>query len=261
MTEPTASPTAEPALQFDRAVTAAPASGVACSNCSRTLTQTYFTLQHKPFCGVCKVKVEQSVAASRSKRMLGKAFAWGLGAAIAGSIIYYAVIALFDLEIGIVAILIGYMVGHAVRKAVKGGGRRYQILAAVLTYYAVGLAYLPVAIGGFNKPTAAALDSLKTARKTPVADSAAQPPATAPRDSLVAKPIGAKGFLIGLGVLLGGAFFLPVLIIFGSMPSGLISALIIGIGMKQAWQLTAAPDLTFHGPLTVAPPPPAPAPQ
>ena len=54
--------------------------------------------------------------------------ALGLGAGIVGAAIYYAVIAITHLEIGIVAILIGYMVGRAVRKGARGhGGLRFQI--------------------------------------------------------------------------------------------------------------------------------------
>jgi hypothetical protein len=254
MTEPTASPPAAPALQFDRAVSAAPSSGVACSQCGKTQTVSYFTLAQKPFCAGCKAKTERAAAATLSKRMFGKAFAWGLGAAIVGAVLYYAVIALFNLEIGIVAILIGYMVGHAIRKAVKGGGRRYQILAAVLTYYAVGIAYMPVAIGGVSNAASTAVDSAKAAQAR---DSAATPAPTAAADSLRAVAMGPKFFLVGIGILLGGAFLLPIFMVFASMPSGLISALIIGFGMKQAWQITAPPDLQFHGPLTVALPPPA----
>ena len=72
---------------------------------------------------------------------------FGAGAGIVGAAIYYAVIAIAHLEIGIVAILIGYMVGYSVRKGAQGrGGRRFQVLAAVLTYCSVALAYTPLAI-------------------------------------------------------------------------------------------------------------------
>ena len=47
--------------------------------------------------------------------------------------------------------LIGYMVGYAVRKgAGDRGGRRFQVLAVVLTYGAVALAYTPVVISAAN---------------------------------------------------------------------------------------------------------------
>src|SRR5258708_3197232 len=72
---------------------------------------------------------------------------FGFGAGGVGAAIYYGVIAIAPLEIGIVAILIGYMVGYSVRKGADGrGGRRFQVLAAVLTYCSVALAYAPLAV-------------------------------------------------------------------------------------------------------------------
>ena len=91
------------------------------------------------------------------------ALLFGLGAGIAGAIIYYAVIAITNFEIGIVAILIGYMVGYAVRKGAGGrGGRRFQVLAVALTYIAVGLAYTPIAMkGGYDED-----DGLERSRRS-----------------------------------------------------------------------------------------------
>ena len=187
--------------------------------------------------------------------MFAKALAFGLGAAIAGSIIYYAVIALLDLEIGIVAILIGYMVGYAVRKASRGfGARRYQVLAAVLTYFAVGLAYMPLALkGAWDKPTAAKSDSSAVASR----DSATTVNSTiAKTDSVPTAKDPSGNLLLGIATILYLAFALPILIIVGSMPSGLLSAAIIGFGIMQAWKMTAELNLAFAGPLKVAPPAP-----
>jgi hypothetical protein len=44
---------------------------------------------------------------------------------------------------------------------------------------------------------------------------------------------------------------LPVIVVFGSFPSGLISAFIIFIGMRQAWRMTGAPLLQILGPYRV----------
>ena len=44
---------------------------------------------------------------------------------------------------------------------------------------------------------------------------------------------------------------LPVLSVFGSFPSGLISAFIIFIGMRQAWKMTGAPRFLILGPYRV----------
>jgi len=46
-------------------------------------------------------------------------------------------------------------------------------------------------------------------------------------------------------------FALPVTAIVGTMPSGLISALIIFFGLRQAWRMTAVPELNITGPYKV----------
>jgi hypothetical protein len=46
-------------------------------------------------------------------------------------------------------------------------------------------------------------------------------------------------FALGLGALALFVTVLPIFAVLGSMPSGLISALIIGIGMRRAWKMTA----------------------
>lgn len=248
MTDPT---TPQPVLQFDRAVSAGagPVSGVTCSQCSTPITDSYFTLAAKPVCRSCKRRFEEAVAGALAPRVFAKAIAFGLGAAIAGAVVYYAVIALFNLEIGIVAILIGYMVGYAIRKAARGGGgRRYQILAAALTYFAVGLAYLPVALKGSAHPAKTAADSAQTAQ----APSVTTPVTGAQADTLTTTP-SATSALRAIALVIFYVFALPVIIVFGSMPSGVISAAIIAFGMRKAWSMTGGPNVSFAGPLRVAP--------
>jgi hypothetical protein len=177
-----------------------------------------------------------------------QAAAFGIGAGIAGAIVYYAVIALTKLEIGIVAILIGYMVGAAVRKGAGGGGRRFQILAIALTYGAVALAYTPIVVK-------AAIDAnKKTAR---VSSAAAGTQEAAPAPAVAIPSAGAAA--LGLVLLLAMIAALPVLTVIGSMPSGLISAAIIFFGMKQAWKMTAKPALVITGPYRVGAPRTVPA--
>ena len=55
-------------------------------------------------------------------------------------------------------------------------------------------------------------------------------------------------------MLLAFSLALPVIVVVSSLPSGLISALIIGIGMRQAWTMTRAADLTIAGPFKVGQP-------
>ena len=73
-----------------------------------------------------------------------KAVLHGTIAAVIGSLLYAAFTIITHIEIGIVALFVGIMVGGAMMHATDGtGGRRYQIAAAVLTYFAVSLAAVP----------------------------------------------------------------------------------------------------------------------
>ena len=167
--------------------------------------------------------------------------------AIAGAILYYAIIKITSLEIGLAAIAIGYMVGYAIRKATQGrGGRLVQIMAVVLTYWSVGLAYLPLVVEAINGDETVA-SSPAAADPSTVAPAAPPTTVTAPPTVVTqAEPEGDAGggnTIVAMAMLFGLTFALPVLTIAGSMPGGLISAAIIGFGMHQAWKITGAPQL------------------
>ena len=260
--EPPANNDAPRELQFDRVETGAPADaaatpGVACAVCGKDVGSQYYHANGKPICDNCRHVVLAATVTPRSPARFAVAALFGLGAAIAGAAIYYAVIAIANLEIGIVAILIGYMVGWGVRKGAGGrGGRRFQVLAVVLTYWAVGLAYAPLAYKGMKEDKASSRASRASA-----ADSArASGPTIGERttiDSLRTGPTSDTATVSGaeaakaIGALFVLIFALPVMSVFGSLPFGLISALIIFIGMRQAWAMTAAPKLDLSGPYRV----------
>jgi hypothetical protein len=244
-------------LQFDRVesrgsgdATAAGAD-VLCTMCRKSVGTQYFHVNGKHFCESCVGVLTQVTATPRTMGTFIRAGVFGLGAAIAGAAIYYAVIAIANLEIGIVAILIGYMVGYSVRKGAGGrGGRRFQILAVVLTYWSVGLAYTPLAfkqssLGKGEKATSSSFaDSI---RATSPARSST-PPVTVDDDT---SKLSGGSAALAVGALFVMVFALPVMSVVGSLPFGLISAFIIFIGLRQAWSMTAAPKLEISGPYRV----------
>ena len=205
-------PTPGPELSFDRAIPVsgtapAGAAAVQCTACHRALTASYHTVNGEAVCESCRTILSAISAPVREPLAIAKAVLFGFGASLVGAVVYWAVIRFFSLEIGIVAVLNGWMIGKAVRIGAGGrGGRVLQVAAALLTYLSVGMAYLPLA--------------------------------------------RAAGASIDLGTLLS-AFLIPVYVILGSLPGGLISALIIGFGMMQAWQLTGTPTLRIDGPFRV----------
>jgi hypothetical protein len=235
-------------LQFDRVTTeslasvAPPPSTATCTTCRNTIETEYYSVNDHAVCGACRDAIETSAQTPRGAGPFIRASLFGLGAGIVGAAIYYAVIALANLEIGIVAILIGYMVGYAVRRGSGGrGGRRFQVLAITLTYGAVALAYTPVVIK-------AALDQEKTDTASAITKGTSSTPAPAPAAQVGNEEPASKGGIVGLIFALGFIAALPVLMVIGSLPSGLISAAIIFFGMRQAWVMTGVPTLKISGP-------------
>ena len=278
-------------LQFDRAVdparksTSAGPAAMACGQCGQPITTEYFLVDGAPACAKCKANAERADhdAARRGKSAgaMLRATAYGLGASIVGAAIYYAVARFANLEWALIAILIGFMVGYAVRAGTGGrGGRRYQLIAAGLTYWSVGLAYAPLAFEEIMKKKAGADSAVvATSEEDSVAAAAAAAeaearqaardsaivaameagdtlvPVDAAADSVAAAKagaaIGAGALVLGVGLVFVMIFALPLMVILGSGVGGIISALIIGFGMQQAWKMTAASGTFIEGPFKV----------
>jgi hypothetical protein len=242
---------AAPSLQFDTVLPAhAPDAGVApagvtCAACARPVADQYYEANGASLCGGCQRTVADLAVTPRGAVTFTRAALLGLVAALLGAVLYYAVLAFAHLEVGLIAIAIGYMVGYAIRLGTRGrGGRRFQVLAVVLTYWAVGLAYVPFTFGGGPEeaPTAA------TGSATPAAPA---PPPPTHTEAAEAPFEPASGLWLSLLVVLAFTFALPVLIVAGSLPGGLISAAIIAFGMHQAWRMTAAPQIVITGPYRI----------
>ena len=247
-------------LQFDRVSTgtvpSAPPSKlvVTCAACQASIETTYFEVNGSILCRLCRARAESAAEKPRGIVPFMIATIYGLGAGVVGAIIYYAVIAITNFEIGIVAILIGYMVGYAVHKgAGLRGARRFQVLAVALTYFSIALAYAPLV---FNQSA----DTAQSAQDAPAVTAggnsdatASTEPAPVPTKTLGTAPEQVSGRRALLSLVLLAAFIaaLPVISVFGSLPFGLISAFIIFIGMKQAWRMTGAPSLRILGPYRV----------
>src|ERR1041384_2897539 len=134
-------------LQFERAqpVTATGClSDTGCVACKQPIRTTYYHAQGKTICETCAQRIQTGQQAP-PPLSLARAVLYGCAAALAGSILYAAVAMITGLEIGLIAIVVGVMVGKAVRFGSHGlGGRPRQILAVMLTYFAITTSYIPV---------------------------------------------------------------------------------------------------------------------
>ena len=115
-------------LQFDTAHSTAATSlvdgtQVTCSACHRALSESDFDVNGQPVCESCCRQLEQHAETPRQWRTFARATLLGFIGAVIGAILYYAVIAITNFEIGIVAIAIGYMVGYGIRMGYEGSRR------------------------------------------------------------------------------------------------------------------------------------------
>src|SRR5260221_9573319 len=131
MNDQTPNPADAGELQFDEAEFAVPAAGVpVCVACHLPIPDHYFQINGEILCERCSNAVRARLTGGSSLRRFVKACAYGFGAAIAGFALYFGVLKLTGMEIGLISIVVGFMVGAAVRKGSEGrGGALYQITA------------------------------------------------------------------------------------------------------------------------------------
>jgi hypothetical protein len=222
-------------MQFQHAEPLAPETSAddgspRCVVCKRPTGSTYFHARGMVVCPGCAEQI-RAVQQAPPAISLGRAALYGGGAALAGCLLYAAVAILLNMEIGLIAILVGYMVGRAIRHASHGrGGRAQQVLAVALTYFAITTSYIPVYV----------YHAVKESR------------AAAPRQADVA-PAVAENVPVGATVvyLLMLAAVAPFLRLGSSGLSGLIGLFIIFIGLQRAWRLSGRSEIPILGPYPV----------
>ncbi len=248
-----ASSTSDP-LQFERAeLASAPA---ACTQCQQPIGSTYYEAKGNVVCVRCQIALRsQQSGGSGSARFLRAALFGSLAAAL-GSALYYGVRALTGYEFGLIAIVVGLMVGGAVRAGSKGrGGWLYQSLAMFLTYGSIVSTYVPDIVKEVRSQAKKQEATAAAGTTTPaVASPAAPQPAAPPAAENAAG--GAPGLLLAVVLLSAIAIAAPFLAGF----QNIMGLIIIGIGLYEAWKMNRRVEITFSGPYRVAPgaPPAAP---
>jgi hypothetical protein len=232
------SPPSPQDLQFQHAepIEAAASSANAaqtCVVCKQPVADTYYHAQGQVVCPLCAQRIQTGQQATPPVSLM-RAALYGGGAALGGCLLYALVAIVLHAEIGLIAILVGWMVGKAIRHASYGrGGRPQQILAVALTYFAITTSYIPVFL--YHGATVA------QTKKAPVSSSA--PTEVRPRMSFGAAVL----FLLMIAAI---APFMSLT----SGVSGLISLFIIFIGLRQAWKLTERREILLTGPYQVETP-------
>ena len=195
-----------PDLQFENAEYAA---GVpTCVLCKEAIHDRYWMSGANSVCNDCKVRVEAGLAQS-GWRGFGRAALFGLGAAAAGGVAWYAVREVSGYDWGILAIGVAWLVASAVRSG-GGGSLPQQFLATGLTYLAVVGSMVPTLFG------------------------LATEGATAPIDYATAAVLA-----------VGGALVFPV---FVASAGDFLWFIIVGIALWSAFRRSARPRVVWAGP-------------
>lgn len=226
-------------LQFERAEQTGTMS---CSVCKSPLPDQYHVVNGHVVCDKCRRAAEVAWVQGGTGR-LGKAIGLGVLATIACSLGWYLVLKLTGSEFGILAIVVGFVVGGAVRKGSNGrGGWRYQALAIFLTYTAIVSSYAPYMLDAAREQSAqlatqtAPSDSTTLVKDTAVAATKA-PPRANPLVLIVA-------IIVGIGFLYAMPFLIGI--------QNLLGLLIIGIALFEAWKLNVRTELSVSGPHRVS---------
>lgn len=205
----------EDALQFDQAEYVAPQAR-ACGMCRAAATDQYFTINGKTLCSGCHARVQAAFAQGSPGRRFLTALGWGGGGALLGAAIYYSIRVATGYEIGLVAIIVGILVGKGVSRGAGGrGGLGYPILAVALTYLSIVLTYVPEAVGAWGQHAA-----------------------------------GGAFASVVFGVIMFGITLAAPVLVGIKAP---LSLVIVGFALYEAWKITRRSALVISGPFVIAP--------
>jgi hypothetical protein len=135
-----------PVPQFATAEYANQSASATCKGCGRPLGSTHYRVNGQPTCAECAAQIQARLPQD-SHAAFARGITFGIGGAVVGLILYVVFAITTGLVIGFVSLAVGYLVGKAIIMGSKGrGGRRYQVAAVLLTYMAVSLAAVPIAL-------------------------------------------------------------------------------------------------------------------
>lgn len=253
MSTPSTTTSPEGSLQFERAERAGAPSGPVCTMCQQPIAASYYEVNGTVACQRCRTQILAQWNRGSAAGRFGRALGLGLAAAAVGAGLYFGIEALTGYEFGLVAIIVGLLVGGAVRRGSNGrGGWRYQVLAMFLTYTAVVITDSSMIARELSKEMRARRDSVVAAGETSAAATVTPAGITARPESAGADQFGQPGMravAVGIAVLAVLAFAAPIVIGIAS-PLHLVIA---GFALYEAWKLNKGAALQITGPYQVAP--------
>jgi hypothetical protein len=268
--------------------------GIQCSDCRNVSRTTYWALNERPVCAKCKQQYAERIQRATGPGAMTRVLVQGIFAALGGAIITAIGISIFGMTRILFSVGVGFLIGSVIKRA-NGGwpGRKYQVLAVSLTYFALGLGAITPTLLSYRAASReirrAAADSVAAARaRAAAADSASDDDADkateSPTDGLAAMadsmeaerskaPVHTSPEMekakelarLPTFAVIGGAVLLMITApILANLQYGIYAAglglLAFGFGMKKAWDLTEGGiELQLSGPFKVGEGPIAPS--
>ena len=216
--------------QFTTAEYTAGPGGDRCAVCNQPLTARYYRVNGRMACEGCTEQLRQRLPQD-SHAAYVRGLVFGIGAMLVGMAFYAGFTIVTHFYIGYVSLAVGWVVGKAILMGSKGvGGRRYQIAAVILTYAAVSLAAIPIALA--SRPEQSDATPAVQGEQQPSADGSASPHGGTGTEPKAKMSFGAAVLtLIAIGL---ASPFLELQDPF----HGLIGLVILFVGIRIAWQLT-----------------------
>ncbi len=248
-------PDSQPTPQFGKAEYVGDPGTERCVSCSQPIVTEYYRVNGAMACPGCTSSAQATLSRD-SHTAFVRAILFGSGGAVLGLILYSTFGIITGLVIGYLSLAVGYLVGRAMMMGSKGiGGRRYQIVAVLLTYAAVSMSAIPIAISMQVKQRREQKQGLANERRQldqesaqessdapPVEGKSASQTSNQPKGSF----LGALGYLALIGL---ASPFLELQESFG----GIIGLVILFVGIRIAWQITAAKLPEISGPFQNSP--------
>ena len=137
--------------QFATAEYSGGPSEIRCKACGNLINGAYYQVNGAKICSTCAQQIKDKIPKD-SPTAFGRGVVFGIGGAVLGLGIYVGFALATGLIAGLISLAVGFIVGKAIMMGSGGvGGRRYQVAAVLLTYIAVSLAAVPIAVSQHMK--------------------------------------------------------------------------------------------------------------
>jgi len=232
-----------------------------CKICGTALSGEYYRVNGLMACSKCANEAKDGQPKD-SHVAFARALLFGVGGAVAGLALYATVEIVTNFTIGYLALAVGWLVATAMMKGSKGiGGRRYQVVAVVLTYFAISMAAVPVGVSYAIQHRSARHAQAQSTSSTPQASDtstqvSAEPPAGQDGSNEPAQqaPSVQKQKTLSFGRAIATLLLMGIASPFLELASpgaGLIGLVILFVGLSIAFRMTKARPLDVDGPYSV----------